>query len=323
MNAAITHNERMFISSVLQHGYLPNNNGTGIGDVAPNLFPQDNAVGYSKDEYRVFRISINQLDQPAALSNKRYVFVSHTDDPRRDAMDALFNEAFKNNPNEIVAAAEYASGTQFYSPWKKAFVIELPKATGQFLSNHVVKKALAIATFFIALSSLYSLYAFSSVLLHSTVIPALSFIATQLPPQALFIATYATGIFNFIRENARTCFWASLLVAVITRGVANDPTAFPLVRRVALRANQIAWFVHQSCGNILSTWYHHIMICGNAVMTVGHSFVVIDRIGPALKNHAEGAEEQRLRICKEKAYAVWMRIVEKAPALDVEREQAV
>ncbi len=57
------------------------------------------------------------------------------------------------------------------------------------------------------------------------------------------------------------------------------------------------------------------MILINSVSILVPAEVTFNSIRGALRNQAASAEEDRLRICKEKAYAVFMRIVEKtAPA---------
>ena len=320
MNAAITPNEQAFISSILRYGYLPTNQGVAIGDIATRLFPEDNTPGYSDADYQVFRMSINQIDQPAR-SNKRYVFANATtNDARKDAMDALFNEAYKNNRAAIIADAETIEGSRFYSPWKQAFVIDLPRVTRQFLSNHVVQLAIAVATFFVATASLYALYAFSVVFLHSTVIPALSFVATLLPPQASFIAIYATAIFNFIKANPLTCLGTSFLTSVIAEVIAHDPNALPSFRWVASAVNRIANFIFATCFSILTPRTHDAMIWANAGFSAIASFDITASIRGSLENHVEAALEHQSRVCKEKAYAVWMRIVEKGqvPALELQ-----
>jgi hypothetical protein len=111
------------------------------------------------------------------------------------------------------------------------------------------------------------------------------------------------------------------VVSVIAHGIANIHEAPLLLRRVAGMIEQIADFVFGACWSIWWPLAHQGMIWVNAAFTAERSFFVIHSISGALKNHAKASEEQRLRIRKEKAYAVWVRIVEKgnAPALEYQR----
>ena len=246
------------------------------------------------------------LFQQSRTSSKRYSFGGETT-KREKALNLVFNEAFKNKPQEVIQAAEKAfpDEKQLYSPWKKVVWIDLPKMGANVTGNFFFKLAVAIAALYFTTKACNHIY--SKIV--QGVGHAIPYVINHTPVQVFRVGNKLLDI----KDAAFNYKYRIIFFSAIAKGVVHILPTIPVVTPT-IKAISI-WKIFQTLF-LTGTETTAKFIKDTANGSYNFVWGQCNNLSGIFREFAENNEREQFDLAKPKVFALWTKIVaETAPEM--------
>lgn len=233
-------------------------------------------------------------------SRKRYKFTQSLPSRSR-VLKVVFDKSFEADPDKSIVAAELMDPTHqsFYSPYKKACYIKAPRLIADFCNSTLVKIIVSVATTIFFYRSCYRTYQAIKQLIPARVIP-LVINHTSLSVIRAFNAIWAQKE-RLLKQYGRQIYRVMLIASVAVWILPNIPYVTTVVRRVSSFVDSLKRS-SLTIGNFI--W-------DKAWAVPSFTWKSCSDFSEFIYLVTEPIETERLQICKQKAYDVWDRVVNK------------
>jgi len=210
------------------------------------------------------------------------------------ALDALFSKAFREKPNEVSLAAEWAipSRDPFYSRWKIVFCINIPKSGAEFFRSPLLKVATSIFLIYKTVQFLKEAYTYNKTLVDRAKV----YLENNTSVKTKAIAFRARAIFSdcyqwVLKNKLRLFIYACIGKAILT----NAP--FDSVRRLGRRFDP--W---QILPDIFSM-YNFFISFAFGIVSIGWN--ASNQMSSSLKALSDQSQQERIKASRKISYSLW------------------
>jgi hypothetical protein len=249
---------------------------------------------------------LEQLKEHDSRTDKtRYQFGDPLTD-REKLLKFIFNLSFKAQPDAITAAAEtlHPEQTVFYPRWKKVCWIQIPTLAADVLNNVFVKIILSVIVLYKSGKACHASYAATPALIARS----MPFIVNHTPLVLVRAANAVLDLKELAYGGIATILLFSYVGQQIILGLLPEiPHVTPLLRRLNI------WSVISTLANSPQTIYSFVW--DTAWNAAAFTWSNCTELANSIKGRASQANNERMAICKAKAFQVWQTImIEQEPA---------
>lgn len=246
---------------------------------------------------------LTQLEEHDSRTDKtRYQFGDPLTDRER-ALKLIFNLSFTAQPDEITAAAEllHPEQTAFYSRWQKVCWIDIPNLTAYVLNNPLFKVVLSVIVLYKSGKACYAAYAATPALIARSI----PFIINNTPLFVIRAANSVLDLKEFSYGGIVVILFFTWAGQQIVLRLPEVPYVTPLARRFSIMSALST--LNTILNNSPQTIFDFVITTAFDAATFTWSNCT--EIANSINGRASQASDERVAICKAKAFQVWKTIM--------------
>lgn len=210
------------------------------------------------------------------------------------ALNEMFDTAFRERPNEVSLAAEWAlpSREPFYPRWKTVVCINIPKSGAKFFRSSLLKLATSIFLIYKTVQFLKKAYAYNNTQVDRVKLYLEKNTSTKTKAIAFRAQAVFSDCYRWVLDNRLRLF----IYALIGRAVLTN-APFEVVRRLGRRINP--W---QILPDLFSV-YNFFLSFGFGIVSLGGD--ASNQTSYSLKAISAQYQQERNRISRKISYSLW------------------